>query len=237
MTATRKIEAVTFDAAGTLFFPKPSVGAIYQEILANNGVVLETPALEQAFHKAFKTTFKDRAFKDSEEREWHYWKEIVRKSICSLSSIPKTFDSIFEQLWSEFAKGSRWKLNADAEVVFKYLEDRHINFALLTNWDSRVRSVLDDHNLENRFTRVFVSSEIGCEKPDSRIFEFAADSLRVNAERILHVGDHLAQDVAGAENAGWTAVHYNPKAAGTPGHHHSVRRLLDLVTLIDSKNQ
>ncbi len=226
------IEAVTFDAAGTLFFPKPSVGAIYQEVLAAHDVILDPVSLERAFHTAMKGMEKDASIADSEERERAYWETVVADSIRHLTSLPGNFDTIFEALWQEFAKGSRWTLSKDANDIFDYLDDRRIPFALLTNWDSRVRSVLGDHSLENRFSHVFISSEIGFEKPDPGLFDFAARSLRVQPNRILHVGDHLEQDVRGAHSAGWQAVHFNPENQANTENAASLSCLGDLRHLL-----
>ncbi len=226
------IKAVTFDAAGTLFFPNPSVGTIYQEVLAAHKLVLDPASLERAFQSALKGTEKDVSIVDSEERERAYWKTVVTDSVRHLAPLPGNFDPIFEALWQEFAKGSRWTLNKDANDIFDLLDDRRIPFALLTNWDSRVRSVLSDHSLQNRFSHIFISSEIGFEKPDPGLFDFAARSLRVQPNQILHVGDHLKQDVLGARNAGWQAAHFHPGNQTKPENAASLSRLGDLRHLL-----
>ena len=57
---------------------------------------------------------------------------------------------------------------------------------------------------------VVCSYDVGFEKPDKRIFTAAADlTARLGFAGdmdVLHVGDDLQKDVAGAENAGWHAV-------------------------------
>lgn len=227
------IEAITFDAAGTLFFPYPSVGAIYQEILETHGVILDPKELERAFLSTLKEAEKDFTIEDSEERERAYWKTIVAESITLLAPMPRNFEPIFETLWQEFAKGSRWTLNEDANEVFSFLDGKRIPFALLTNWDSRVRSVLHDHLLLNRFSHLFISSEIGSEKPDPAIFDFAARSLDIQPSRILHVGDHYEQDVLGAQNAGWQAAHFNPGNSVEAENSRTLIHLGGLCELLD----
>lgn len=228
------IEAVTFDAAGTLFFPNPSVGAIYQEVLAVHEIVLDPASLEEAFHAALKGVEKDASIADSEERERAYWKTVVADSVRCLAPLPGNFNTIFEALWQEFAKGSRWTLNKDAKDIFDDLDKQGIPFALLTNWDRRVRSVLSDHHLQSRFSHVFISSEIGFEKPDLGIFDFAAKSLGVDPNRILHVGDHHEQDVLGARDAGWQAVHFSPKGQTNGENPGTLSRLGELRHLLNS---
>ena len=86
------------------------------------------------------------------------------------------------------------------------MRQRGLKTALLTNWDSRVRQVLTENGYERYFDHLFISSEIGHEKPDREIFRFASEALELAPQEIMHVGDSLQHDVRGALNAGWRAV-------------------------------
>ena len=52
------------------------------------------------------------------------------------------------------------------------------------------------------------SDEVGCYKPDPRIFTHALDGLGARAETTAHVGDLRRTDIAGARAMGMTAVRY-----------------------------
>lgn len=47
-----------------------------------------------------------------------------------------------------------------------------------------------------------VSSEVGSEKPDARIFKAALDQIGVDADRAVHVGDDEQADRTGANAVG-----------------------------------
>lgn len=49
---------------------------------------------------------------------------------------------------------------------------------------------------------VFLSGEVGFDKPDSRLFEAALQALGKRPEQVLYVGDHPVNDVAGAAAVG-----------------------------------
>ena len=51
--------------------------------------------------------------------------------------------------------------------------------------------------------------EVGCAKPDPRIFAHTADYLQLPPAAILHVGDHPDADVLGARAAGFQATWLN----------------------------
>jgi len=56
------------------------------------------------------------------------------------------------------------------------------------------------------FDQVFVSSDIGCRKPEAQAFDYIARAIKVPAHAILFFDD-LAENVAGARAAGLQAVH------------------------------
>ena len=221
------IRGVTFDAAGTLFFPSPSVGAIYSEIMGRFGLKLAPDALNKVFIKSLQAAEKDWSIEDPERREWEFWRSIVSGFVQDLAELPENFDDLFHALWTEFAKGSRWKLNPEALAAFDFLANRGIKIALLTNWDRRVRNVVSDHKLESRFCRLFISSEAGFEKPDRRFFEFASSEMGMQPYELLHIGDHLKQDFHGARDSGWNALLLSSKPENS-SNPHAIQSLLEI---------
>jgi len=73
---------------------------------------------------------------------------------------------------------------------------------------STLRGYLDHHGLLAYFDGWSFSDEVGCYKPDPRIFGHARESLGIDGP-MAHVGDLRRTDVAGAMAVGWTAVRYS----------------------------
>ena len=63
--------------------------------------------------------------------------------------------------------------------------------------------------LEGHFAFVVFSQDVQVEKPDRRIFEITAQRAGCELAQMLHVGDSLENDVAGARNAGAHSVWLN----------------------------
>ena len=63
--------------------------------------------------------------------------------------------------------------------------------------------------LEGRFDFVVFSQDYGVEKPDPRLFEVAVEQAGCSGQELLHVGDSLQSDVAGANRAGVRSVWLN----------------------------
>ena len=63
--------------------------------------------------------------------------------------------------------------------------------------------------LDGRFSFVIFSEDYGLGKPDRRIFEIALKQAACSREQLVHVGDSLETDVAGAKNADVLSVWLN----------------------------
>ncbi len=69
-----------------------------------------------------------------------------------------------------------------------------------------LRQLLAHHGLERYFSAFAFSDEIGCAKPDGRMFRAAAEGLGVDPAEMVHVGDREHNDVGGAHALGMKAV-------------------------------
>ena len=81
----------------------------------------------------------------------------------------------------------------------------HLKLGLLSNGNSYP----DRCGLEGRFAFVVFSQDVRVRKPDRRIFETAAREAGCPLDELLHVGDSLENDVAGANAAGAHTVWLN----------------------------
>ncbi len=100
-----------------------------------------------------------------------------------------------------------FRLYDESLEVIAELRSRGIRVALITNGPSELqRGKLRDTGIGDVFDAVVVSGEHSVSKPDGEIFARALAELGVDAAEALHVGDNPLADVAGAKDAGLTAV-------------------------------
>jgi putative hydrolase of the HAD superfamily len=81
-----------------------------------------------------------------------------------------------------------------------------MRLAIVSNWDERLRPLLQQLRLDRYFETIIVSCEVGFAKPSPVIFEHASKKTGVAPGQILHVGDSFNDDVAGARAAGCRAL-------------------------------
>ena len=189
------IAAITFDAGNTLLQPWPSVGEVYAEVAGEHGVTAEPAVLEQNFVNAW-----------NEPREFDYtkqaWSHLVDEVFCGVAEVPPS-ETFFDALYERFAEPATWRVYDDVLPTLEALKQQNVRLAVMSNWDNRLRNLLERLNLSHHFEALFISAELGSQKPDPQIFAHAAAGLGVPHAQILHVGDSQREDYQGALAAGF----------------------------------
>jgi HAD superfamily hydrolase (TIGR01549 family) len=145
--------------------------------------------------------------RQTKEKKANFGAKWLPKPFALLPGI-KTSIPLFEELWNLFAKGECWKLAEKAESTLNTLRERGYELAVLSNNDARLRSVLNDLKIDQAFDHLFISSEMGCEKPELEIFRKVEQTMDRKPNEILHLGDSHSRDFLGARKAGWSALLY-----------------------------
>jgi len=112
----------------------------------------------------------------------------------------------FEALHRTFGEARRFRMFPDVAGTFGALEQMGIRIGVISNWDSRLESILAGIGLGARLDVVVISSLVGYSKPHPRIFEIALERSGMAPEEAVHVGDTFRDDVQGAQAAGIRAV-------------------------------
>jgi putative hydrolase of the HAD superfamily len=198
------IKAIFFDAVGTLFRLTKTVGDHYAYVGREVGLDLDAQNLERAFHTAWKQ-MPQRAVIDGprENDDKHWWSELVDlvldKVAPSLSELDR--DNFFEIAYEHFAEAGVWELYPEVPGVLQELTPR-FQLAVISNFDGRLRFILQHLGISKFFGRIFVSSELGADKPDPEIYRRAVSLMKLHPNEVVHVGDDPQRDWEAATIAG-----------------------------------
>src|SRR5207245_8152268 len=96
--------------------------------------------------------------------------------------------------------------------------------AVISNFDGRLRMILDQLGVSKFFANIFLSSELGADKPDSEIFRRALNVIRLQPNEVLHVGDDPERDWKAGTAAGLSIFQLDRKK-------NSLRDLLSVLEL------
>jgi putative hydrolase of the HAD superfamily len=177
----------------------PSVGHVYAEVAARNGVKrLSAAALNRRFAAAWRA-----ATRFSHSRLG--WARLVDATFRGLTEQPPS-QTFFAELYARFASPDAWRVFPDVLPVLDGLAARGLKLGVISNWDERLRPLLKRLKLAGYFEIIIVSREVRAAKPARAIFQHALRRLALPADAVLHVGDSLSMDVRGARAAGLSAL-------------------------------
>jgi predicted O-methyltransferase YrrM len=97
-------------------------------------------------------------------------------------------------------------LYPDALTVLNALKQRGTRLAVVSNWPRGLESFCHEMTMAHFFDAVIASADFGVEKPDPRVLGEALRLLHASPESVVHVGDAMDQDIAGALNGGLRAI-------------------------------
>jgi putative hydrolase of the HAD superfamily len=212
-------KAVFFDAGHTLLYAHPDLGSVYAEATAAFGVRLPPERYAETFVPVFKETTKIYAESSSasDAQDLAMWRDITRRiyhRLPALADIP--FDAWFEALYRRFGDPEVWKFYDDVEPALLDLRSRGLRVGIVSNWDTRLKSISDGLGLTRLVDFIVISAEVGVRKPDPRIFRMALDKAGVRPEEAIHVGDLPEEDAEGAKRAGVRPVLIDRRKRITP---------------------
>jgi putative hydrolase of the HAD superfamily len=200
------LKTIFFDAAGTLIYLPKSVGHHYAIAGELIGLQLDSAALDQAFASCWKQIPTRPAIdgpREDDDKGW--WRGLVDRVLDQVATNTSELDrdAFFEAAYSHFAEAGVWELYPEVADVLGALRGR-FDLAVISNFDGRLRMILEHLGVSKFFSHMFLSSELGADKPDPEIFRRALRLRGVTPGEALHVGDDPMRDWEAARAAGLT---------------------------------
>ena len=113
--------------------------------------------------------------------------------------------------------------------IFQRLKERKVILGVISNWDSRLISTLENLNLADNFKFILPSAVVGSAKPDKKIFEEALRLSGVKPHEACHIGDEIKTDIDGARNIGIHAILLDRENRFDDSFKPKVRSFMELV--------
>jgi putative hydrolase of the HAD superfamily len=115
-------------------------------------------------------------------------------------------DAPTEVLLEVSKRRTLFKPYPESEEVMEELRGMDLPLYVVSNWDVKLGSVLEDLGWTRYFCGIVASARVGSEKPERTIFEEALRMSGVSRDRVVHVGNDPVSDIRGASAAGIDAV-------------------------------
>ncbi len=235
------ISAILLDAGGVLVFPEP--GRVLP-LLREAGVDPDLATLERAHYRAM--AIQDQQALPPVSASW--WRDYLVSYVAACGVIRDQCEPLAAEM-AQRIRGHAWvHVGLGAMDGLRAVAALGLPMGVVSNSDGTVESDLrrlgvcyvpaasDGHGPAPgvQVGVILDSAVVGVAKPDPAIFRIALDALGVPADRsVLHVGDSLRYDVAGALAAGLQPVHMDPYGfCPAPDGHPHVRSLAALAELV-----
>ena len=232
------IKVIFFDAAGTLFHVKGSVGEVYLRYAEKYGVKASgemvaavNVAFRQAFQEAPTPVFAVEQPEKLKQCVRLWWFDIVHAVFYRVGMF-EGFDDYFDEVFQAFAKAEPWMVYPEVIPVLQQLKSEGYELGVISNFDTRFFGIIRELGLNELFDSVTISSLAGAAKPAPKIFQYALDQHAVDPEEAMHVGDSLCEDVEGARQANLVSVFLDREGEGASEHVPMIRNLKELSKLL-----
>ena len=218
-----------------------------------DGTLLDFQAAERA---AIRTLFEEFGLgpcSDGQIRRYSaindgFWKRLERGEITKPEVLVGRFETFFAEIGIDPALAgpfnARYQLCLGDTIVFRddsleivrTLRGKVRQYVVSNGTVAAQTKKLKRSGLGALMDGVFLSEEVGAEKPSARFFEpvFAAVGP-VPKREILIVGDSLTSDILGGRRAGIVTCWYNPSGAAAPDPgliDHEIRNLHEVFALL-----
>ncbi len=176
-----------------------------------------------------------------------HWEKLERKELTREQVVVGRFGALFAEYGMEadpHAVAGCYEDNLSVGHYFlpgarEALEvlSRQYRLYLASNGTAKVQAGrLKSADISHYFEKIFISQEIGANKPDKLYFDRCAAQIPgYDPKRAMIVGDSLTSDIQGGINAGIKTVWVNPAHAVHPPHitpHYEIEALSQLEALL-----
>ena len=199
-----------------------------------DGTLLDFRTAERA---AIRRLFRERSFGDCTEAmlrryseiNLDLWKQLERKEVSRDQVLTGRFSRFLEELGLERSLAAECNESYQTYLCDSviYLDD---SLNLIRSLRGRVRQYLvsngtaaaqrkraRDSGFEERMDGIFISEEVGFDKPDKQFFDCVLAAVQPeDLSEVMIVGDSLTSDIRGGMNAGIRTCWYSPEKKPVP---------------------
>lgn len=160
-----------------------------------------------------------------------YWDALARNELTKPEVLIGRFNEFFTLMnidtgvAEDFNKAYQLALGdycifvKDAKEILLSQKGKYTIVAVTNGTKIAQTKKLKASGLNKIFDSIFISEDVGFEKPNVEFFRYVFDTLNIkDKSEVLIIGDSLASDIQGGINAGIDTCWYNPKHTENKGN-------------------
>lgn len=181
-----------------------------------------------------------------------YWKRLERGEVTKAELLIGRFVDWFKQIGIDDIDPEHFRglyqislgevyayMEEDALPICKDLAGKVKQYVVTNGVAATQRNKLMLSGFSEVMDGIFISEELGANKPDAKFFEACFDRIaETDLSKVILVGDSLTSDMKGANNANISCCWYNPGAEICPDEIHvdyEIRSLKEIYGVLGSE--
>ncbi|MCH3916002.1 MAG: YjjG family noncanonical pyrimidine nucleotidase [Spirochaetia bacterium] len=141
-----------------------------------------------------------------EELKTERFRQFLTKTNCHTELSPEQLCTIYAQQLSK-----QGQIYTGVDTLLQKLQSEGYVLALVTNGIATTQhGRLEASGLGPFFRKIFISEEMGIQKPSPAFFSHVLSELAVSKKQCLIIGDSLSSDIKGGNLSGIDTAWYNP---------------------------
>lgn len=152
-----------------------------------------------------------------------YWKKLERNELTKAEILVERFNKFFSIIGVDTAVAAKFNEEYQvtlgdyvefidkAEEILLYQKGKRVLAAVTNGTKVAQEKKLRVSGLDKVFDKIFISEDVGAEKPNKEYFDYVFEKLGITDKKeVLMIGDSLIGDMTGGYNAGIDTCWYNP---------------------------
>lgn len=189
-----------------------------------NFELAEDKSIRQSFEYFNLGSCSDELLEDYKKINIKYWQALERGEIGKQEVLEGRFKEFFnkyginDKITTKFneyyqkALASTGEFNPHAYEVVDYFKGKYKQFAATNGTKIAQDGKLKKSGLDKILEKVFISEEVGFEKPSLGFFDYVFKYTQdFDKDSYVIIGDSLTSDIRGGINAGIKTIWFNPK--------------------------
>jgi HAD superfamily hydrolase (TIGR01549 family) len=204
-TPNDRIQAITFDAYGTLLFVDQPFQRLARE-LRKAGLDIHVESAKEAFlHEA--AYYKQHHLEAADFESLHELRQQCAEILFSrLAELGYAIRLPQETKLKVLMDSIKFDIYEDVTATLEWCKKSGIATGVVSNWDCSLPQVLQRLLNDHSFQAVVVSACEGIAKSDPALYFKAAEALGLSPSAVLHVGNEKEADYDSADMAGFRAL-------------------------------
>lgn len=209
----------------------------------------EREAIKTLFEKFELGEYTDEMIQRYSKVNRSYWERLERGEVTKSQVLVGRFEDFFasERLDTSIAPefNKAYQLSLGDTIVFcddsynivKSLKGKVKQYAVSNGTVVAQTKKLRLSGLGELFDGIFLSEDLGVEKPNVEFFENVFEEIGpINKNEVIIVGDSLTSDICGGNNAGILTCWYNPSKSSCDGNYKIDYEITDIHQIFDILN-